>query len=237
MIRPEKLLDVDVLILCGGFGNRLRDVVKDKPKCLVPINGKPFIDILLDDYIEQGLNRFVLCVGHLHEKIIEYLKGRINCEIIYSIENNPLGTGGAIKKAIPFIESDNIVIANGDSICTVNYLRLMKYHCGKTSDFTMVLSEDHTRTDAGNVNINRDNRIVGFQEKNTKSRGYINSGIYILHKDCFKQFPNKDQFSLEYDYFPKLFSSVRCFGFPVDSALYDIGTPERLSIISRKFRI
>jgi D-glycero-alpha-D-manno-heptose 1-phosphate guanylyltransferase len=204
---------------------------------LAPINGKPFIGILLDDYIEQGLNRFVLCVGHLHEQIIEYLKDRDNCEIIYSIEDAPLGTGGAIKKAIPFIASDNIMIANGDSICTVDYLRLLKFHWGKNSDFTMVLSEDHTRQDAGNVKINRDNRIVGFHEKNTKSRGFINSGIYILHTDCFKQFPNKDQFSLEYDYFPKLISSARCFGFPVDSAVYDIGTPKRLAEINSKYRI
>ena len=85
------LLDFDVAILVGGLGTRLREVVKDKPKCLAPINGIPFIDILLDNFIEQGLNRFILCVGHLSEQIIEYLGDRRNCEIIFSIE--PMGMG------------------------------------------------------------------------------------------------------------------------------------------------
>lgn len=235
MIHPGQLLDVDVLILCGGFGTRLRDVVKDKPKCLAPINGKPFIDILLDDYIKQGLKRFVLCVGHLHEQIIEYLKDRNNCEIIFSIEETPLGTGGALKKAIPFVESDNILIANGDSICVIDYLRLLKYHLEKKSDFTMVLSKDHTRQDVGNVKIKIDNRIVAFHEKNTENEEFINSGIYLLQTDCFNKLPNEDKFSLEYNFFPELIASRNCYGFPVDSVLYDIGTPKRFAKINQVF--
>jgi len=228
MKMSNHLLDVDVVILVGGLGTRLREVVKDKPKCLAPINGKPFIDILLDNFIEQGFNRFILCVGHLSEQIIEYLEDWRNCEIIFSIEDVPLGTGGAIKKAKPFITSDNILIANGDSICAVNCLSLLKFHQRKTSDFTMVLSEDHKRQDAGIVKINRNNRIVSFHEKNNKNKGFINSGIYIMQTDCFNQMPTEYNFSLEYDFFPELINSARCFGFQVEDTVYDIGTPERL---------
>lgn len=228
MKMSNHLLDFDVAILVGGLGTRLREVVKDKPKCLAPINGIPFIDILLDNFIEQGLNRFILCVGHLSEQIIEYLEGRRNCEIIFSIEDVPLGTGGAIKKAKRFIASENILIANGDSICAVNCVNLLNFHRDKTSDFTMVLSEDHTRQDAGIVKIKRNNRIVSFHEKNDENKGYINSGIYLMRTECFNQMPSDYKFSLEYDFFPELINSARCFGFQLEGTVYDIGTPERL---------
>ena len=92
----------------------------------------------------------------------------------------------------------------------------------------MVLSEDHTRQDAGIVNIKRNNRIVSFHEKKDNNKGYINSGIYLMRTDCFNKMPSENKFSLEYDFFPKLINFARCFGFKVEDTVYDIGTPERL---------
>ena len=111
--------NIDTVILAGGLGTRLKSVLNDKPKCLAPINGKPFIDILLDYCIKQGFKRFILCVGYLKEQIIEYLNNRSDCEIIFSEEDEPLGTAGAIKNSEPFIKSDPILIMNGDSFINV----------------------------------------------------------------------------------------------------------------------
>ena len=97
MIPIVHLLDIDVLILCGGLGTRLRDVVKDKPKCLAPINGKPFIDLLLDDLVLQGFQRIVLATGHLSYQLEQHVKQRNDAEYIISREPEPLGTAGAIK--------------------------------------------------------------------------------------------------------------------------------------------
>lgn len=230
MKSSDQLLDIDVVILAGGLGTRLRVVIKDKPKCLAPINGKPFIDILLEHYIEQGLKRFIICVGHLHEQVTEHLKERDDCEIIFSLEDEPLGTGGAVKKAIPLVESENVLVANGDSICSVDYLSFLNFHRYKKADFSMVLSKDDARQDAGNVKIDKNAQIVSFNEKDAKGNGFINSGIYIMQTECFKQMPTENKFSLEYDLFPVLIKSAKCFGYAVDSKVYDIGTPERLEI-------
>ena len=104
------------MILVGGLGTSLQPALKDKPKCLALINGKPFIDILIDRCILQGLNRFIICVGHLKEQVIDHLDNRKDCEIIYSEEDKPLGTGGAIKKAHEYSVSNDTFIINGDTI-------------------------------------------------------------------------------------------------------------------------
>ena len=130
-----------------------------QPKCLVSINGTAFIDILLDSYISHGITRFIICVGYLKDQIINHLKGKENCEIIFSIEDHPIGTGGAIKKAKRYINSKMFIIANGDSICNIDYLKVIKFHKHNNSDFSMVLSENDSRDDAGNVKIDKDNMI------------------------------------------------------------------------------
>ena len=226
----DNILDIDVVILAGGLGTRLQPLLKNKPKCLVSINGTAFIDILLDSYISHGITRFVICVGYLKDQIIDHLKGKENCEIIFSIEDHPIGTGGAIKKAKRYINSKMFIIANGDSICNIDYLKVIKFHKHNNSDFSMVLSENDSRDDAGNVKIDKDNKIISFHEKNGESENLINSGVYILQYSCLKYMPDKESFSLEHDYFPLLITlyPCRCYGFPVNKKVYDIGTPERL---------
>ena len=115
------------MILAGGLGTRLQPVLKDKPKCLAPINGTPFIDILLADCIKQGLQRFILCVGYLKEQVIEHLSNRNDCEIIFSMEDKTLGTGGALKNAEPHIKSDPVLVMNGDSYVKYNINDLISW--------------------------------------------------------------------------------------------------------------
>ena len=106
-IKNINLTKIDTVILAGGLGTRLHSVLKDKPKCLAPINGIPFIDILLNSCIKQRLQRFIMCVCYFKEQVIKHLSERNDCEIVFSIEKEPLDTGGAVKNAEPFFQSNN----------------------------------------------------------------------------------------------------------------------------------
>ena len=103
---------MSAILLAAGLGTRLRSITDSVPKCLVPINGKPFIEILLDDCIKQGLRRFILCVGYLKEQVIEHLSQRNDCEIVFSLEEESLGTGGALKNAERHIKTDHFIVLN-----------------------------------------------------------------------------------------------------------------------------
>ena len=108
-----KVFNTDLIILCGGLGTRFREVREDIPKALAPIQGVPFIDLLLDDLIDQGFRRVILATGHLGDQLKKYVKRRTDAEYIISCEPIPLGTGGAIKFAEKHFRSKQILILNG----------------------------------------------------------------------------------------------------------------------------
>ena len=221
---------IDVLILCGGAGSRLRPLISDRPKGMALIGGRPFLDILVDDLLKQGFQRIIFCVGHLKEQIIEHFKSRKDVDFQFSEEDVPLGTGGAVKNALPRIHSNTILVLNGDSICTVNFIELILFHYDQASSATFVLADPQGRHDAGIVLIDDSNKVQSFLEKTSSSsscKGFINAGIYLLQLDNLLFSRIKSPFSLEHDIFPVLAKDYACYGFVVDSELVDIGTPER----------
>ena len=121
--------EIDVLILCGGAGSRLRPLISDRPKGMALIKGRPFLDIRVDDLLKQGFERFILCVGHLKEQIIDHFKARNDADFKFSEEGLLLGTGGAIQNALSMVYSNPVLILNGDSICAVNFGELLQFHC------------------------------------------------------------------------------------------------------------
>ena len=105
----------EAIILAGGFGTRLTNVT-DVPKPMAPINGVPFLQILLDDLLVKGITTFHLAVGHQHEIIVNYFGNNyMGCKVNYIIEDSPLGTGGAIKKALKTISAESVFVLNGDT--------------------------------------------------------------------------------------------------------------------------
>src|SRR5205809_170840 len=122
-----------IIILAGGLGTRLRSVVSDLPKCMAPINGKPFLSYVVDYFKTQGVENFIFSLGYKHEVIEEYLNTQYSTfNIQYSIEEEPLGTGGAIKKACCYAIEKNVLVANGDTLFKVNTSTLTAFHsmCG-----------------------------------------------------------------------------------------------------------
>ena len=223
-------VEIDVLILCGGYGSRLQPLIKDRPKGMALIGGRPFLDILVDDLLRQGFQSIIFCVGYLKEQIIEHYKLRKDANFQFSEENTPLGTGGAVKNALTLVKSNVILVINGDSICKVNFSDLIHFHYQQMSSATFVLSNPHDRYDGGTVCIDGSNKIHYFLEKKSNQSSFkslINAGIYLLDLERFSLSEENSPFSLEHNIFPNIVCECPCYGFVVDSDLIDIGTPER----------
>ena len=221
---------IDVLILCGGFGTRLRPVISDKPKVLAKIGNITFLDILIENLSLYRFKNFILCIGYLKDHIKEHYKNNNHdCNIIFSEEDKPLGTGGTIKNAEHLIKNNNFLVTNGDSICKIDYDSLKIFHVQKNSLISIVLSKNILKDDLqyGFIEIDDQQRIISFNEKSFKKEKLINAGIYMMNKKIFNHMPNRDYFSLENDLFPEIIKSNNCFGFVTNSKVIDIGTPKR----------
>lgn len=234
----KKLEDLDALILCGGLGRRLRAIVADRPKSMACISNKPFLDILVGRLSAQGIRRVILCIGYKGEVIKNYFGAKKSkLEIAYSQETEPLGTGGALKKAGHLIKSRGFFAMNGDTIGDVDLEKFYSFHKEKKSLLSIVLTRADNREDCGFVSINNSFRITAFNEKSNKLRfGLVSSGIYFMQKSIFKLMPKEESFSLEQDFFPCIIGNSRCFGFVTDSGFIDIGTPQRYRHAQRVLR-
>jgi len=223
---------VEVIILCGGKGTRLASVSGELPKALMPVAGRPFIDILLENLLQYGFRRFILSVGYRKDRIKEHFADQ-EFAVDFSEEETPLGTGGAVKQAAQMTSSPSFMVVNGDSICRTNYLEFFDFHVQKGGIMSMVLSRPQSREDCGFVEIDQTNRIVNFAERNRcRTDCLVNAGIYLMRRDILSHMPHQDRFSLEYDLFPKIVD-LGCYGFLSEGPLVDIGTPERLERAGR----
>jgi len=223
-------MDLDVVILCGGLGSRLKEVVSDRPKPMAQIGERPFLDILIDRFRQAGFRRFVLCAGHMAEQIESYYRTAPDgLRIVISRESMPLGTAGAVKNAEPHIRSDPFIVTNGDSLCTVDLPAFVRFHRQHDAVLSMVVASSQDPKDYGTVIVDASRRITGFQEKTgAGSNGWINAGIYLFSRQVLSRIPAGVKSSLECDIFPSLVDQP-CYAFMGDSPVLDIGTPQRLA--------
>lgn len=226
---------IDVVILAGGKGSRLQAIVSDRPKPMAEINGRPFLDILLNHFRGMGLGRFILCTGDRADSIEDYYKKKGGGDILFSREPLPLGTGGAIKNAEALINSDPFFVVNGDSFCRAYLPQFAEFHKKKGALLSIILVESDNTNEFGSVSIDHSNRIIGFEEKKEKNGvSYINAGIYLFKKEILYMIPANTKYSLEYDLFPNLVGKD-FYAFPTKERLIDIGTPERYEEAKRFF--
>lgn len=219
---------IDVLILCGGKGERLKHIVKDRPKPMADIDGRPFLDILIKYLRGYGFRSFILCAGYKGSIIRDYYTDRCgSLKITTLIEDKPLGTGGAIKNAESFIKSDPFLVLNGDSFCRLDYLEFLKFHLGENALYSMAVVKMFGNHDGGLVYLDNKSRVKKFEEKMKSGRaGYVNAGAYFLDRRIFTIIKQDKKTSLEYDVFPKLTEEL-FFGYVARVGLTDIGTPDK----------
>ena len=222
---------MEVIILAGGLGTRLRSEVKDVPKCMAPVAGKPFLWYLLKDLTKyEEVNRVILSVGYLREVIFEWIdhvKKEFPFEFVYAIEEQPLGTGGGIKLALSKSLTNDVVVLNGDTFFAVNLRELMKAHRLYPSTVTLALKAMQDFERYGRVIIDEvDNRIVEFKEKEYCKEGLINGGVYVINKlePIFEGLPEK--FSFETAVLEPQCKVGKLFGVVQEGYFIDIGIPE-----------
>lgn len=217
----------EAIILAGGLGTRLKSIVNELPKCLAPIRGKPFLGFLIEYLKGQGIEKFIFSLGHKHEMIEKFLKENYDSiSFKISLENEPLGTGGAIKLAISKSESADVLVYNGDTLFEINTELLGSFHTEKKSACTIALKPMENFSRYGIVELAEHNQIKFFREKAFYTKGLINGGVYILTAKKFadKNFPSS--FSFEKGYLEKYTGENNFFGQIQDEYFIDIGIPE-----------
>ncbi len=220
---------MQVIILAGGFGTRLQSVVKDVPKPMADISGKPFLSYLLTHLKNFGATDVVLSVGYLQEKIVEHFGDYfLGMKVSYAREDKPLGTGGAIVNSLQFIDKNKpVVVVNGDTFLQINYQNLLKFFAEKKSRLTLVLRKMDDCSRYGRVVIDENSLIQNFEEKSSEQKsGFINGGIYVLDPKIFSEFAISESFSFESDFLMKNLKSLEPQGFTVNEYFIDIGIPD-----------
>lgn len=234
---------MEVIILAGGLGTRLRSEVKDVPKCMAPVAGKPFLWYLLSDLKKYNdVNRVILSVGYLREVIFEWIptiQNEFPFSFDYSVEEEPLGTGGGIRLAMEKVTEDEVIILNGDTYFAVDLDLLLKQHRDNGMKLTLALKPmtnfdrygqvltfgDLMKHATENLNL-EDNNITEFKEKQPCAEGAINGGVYVMSKinDFMNNLPSK--FSFEKEVLEKNVPNKLIGGFKHNRYFIDIGIPE-----------
>jgi D-glycero-alpha-D-manno-heptose 1-phosphate guanylyltransferase len=219
----------EAIILAGGLGTRLKEVIGDDiPKSMAPVSGRPFLEYQLDYLHKLGVEKIVLATGYKHEVIEKHFGDHYNDQsIAYSVEDEPLGTGGAVKKAMEYIKGYSCYVLNGDTFFDVNLWKMANFHRAREAVASMALRKVGDVGRYGSVKIDLNNKIEEFSEKGDHTgMGFINGGIYILNRQAFLDLNLPDAFSLEKDYFEKYHDKLPMYGVRCYSFFLDIGIPE-----------
>lgn len=216
----------EAIILAGGLGTRLRSVISEIPKPMAPIGDTPFLYYLLKQLQYFNIRRTILSVGYKYETILEYFGYKFgDMELLYSVEDTPLGTGGAVKLATTQILGDEFILLNGDSFFGVDLEALNYLHVKKKAEISISLKPMNDFDRYGSVNVDLYNKILEFVEKKPCVCGLINGGIYVINKHVFDGI-NISKFSLEKDILEQYVKNGTIYGFLYNDFFVDIGTPE-----------
>ncbi|EGT3461027.1 NTP transferase domain-containing protein [Campylobacter coli] len=212
---------MQAIILCGGLGTRLKSVIKDIPKPMAPINDKPFLEFIFEYLKKQGIKEVILAVSYKYEVIQEYFKDEfLSIKIKYSIEKEPLGTGGAIKEALKFIKNEAYVL-NGDTFFDIDLTKLKL----NGNRICLALKQMNDFDRYGTVNVDKHGFVISFEEKVFKKQGLINGGIYLLKKDIFDEFSLEKKFSFE-EFLQENYKLLKIQTQIFNNYFMDIGIPE-----------
>jgi NDP-sugar pyrophosphorylase family protein len=220
---------VDVILLCGGAGLRLRSVIGNAPKGMAEVGGRPFLELLLRQIKRHGFERVILAVGYQCDVIRKHFGERaFGLDVAYSVEASALGTGGALRNAARLATSKDALIMNGDSYTDADLHRFVTDHLASGAEVSVVVVPADGRGDCGTVNVHPNGRLAGFVEKESAANGrYANAGIYMASLQILNDIPD-GQVSLERELFPRWLEEgreIRAFVSP--GTCVDIGTPER----------
>lgn len=219
------LTGVDAAILVGGLGTRLRGVIGDLPKPLAAVGGRPFLHHLLDRLVSNGVRSITLCSGYRADKVRESV-GHLwrGVSVNYSVEDTPLGTGGALAQARPFLHSDKVLLLNGDTWFEVDFAVLRRNVGDSKLGVSAVWAENASRY--GALDFNEEGILTKIQEKSgSPASGWINGGVYLFAQSALPV-DAEGGFSIEGDLIPRLARQKSVKVVPFRARFVDIGVPE-----------
>jgi NDP-sugar pyrophosphorylase family protein len=228
------LSGIQVAVLAGGLGTRIRGVLGDTPKCLAPINGQPFLDGLLSLLAHLGATKVVLCLGHLAHKVIEHLEQvppPAGLQVETVVETSPLGTAGAIRLALPKLDSDPVMVLNGDTWIDADWTGFVNSHQTAQAAISILCVEVENISRFGSMELDQDGRVLRYVEKDPSrtGSGLISGGVYLFSASSLTELAAESGPSLEQDFLqPRTPGGLHGFISP-GAAFIDIGTPESLA--------
>lgn len=216
----------EAIILAGGLGTRLRPAVSDLPKCLAPVGGRPFIKYVTDHFRREGIERFIFALGYKSAYFHNFFQAEFpDGGYVISQEEEPLGTGGAIRQACDRVEGETVLILNGDTFFRIALEELADLHAAKGAECTLCLKPMRDFDRFGVVELMDDGRVSRFREKQYYPSGLINGGVYALEKEALRRDEWPNVFSFEKDYL-EAGRAKRLYGLVQDHYFVDIGIPE-----------
>ena len=220
------VVQMQAIVLAGGFGTRLRARVSDLPKPMAPVAGRPFLEYVLDRLVASGVSQVSLATGYLSETIEQHFGCAYRgMPLRYSRERVPLGTGGAVLQALRGLPHGTTLVLNGDTWLDVDLATFFAW-CLKMPQSPGVVLREVPQTGRFGVVALDGERIVNFGEKCSSGRGWINAGVYGLSLAQLEPFDLPASFSLEIDLFQKHAAALQMRGYPTRGDFIDIGVPE-----------
>lgn len=226
--------NVTAYVLAGGFGTRLRQAVPDRPKALAEILGRPYIHHLLDGLAPLGVRRVVLCTGHLADMLEDGLGADYRgMELLYSREDAPLGTGGALALAFSRHPAELALCLNGDSLTDADLGAYLRWFEPRRESAALLLAPVEDAGRYGRVELDGAGRVTGFSEKGADGPGLISAGVYLLRPGALARLTPGEPASIEQDLFPALAAGGDLCGWATSARFLDIGTPESYAAAGR----
>ena len=220
------LSGIEVIVLAGGLGTRLRAAVPDLPKPMAPIAGYPFLYYLLRSLERQGFRRAILSVGFRGDAIRDHFGEHAGgLELRYCTEDQPLGTGGALRAAAQVASGDRVFAVNGDTFASVDCAAMAVQHTLSQDRLTLALMPVPDTARYGAVETTG-TRIQNFSEKDLSGPGWINAGVYLLERDLLEGLALPECFSFEHEVLRQRLDQLRPAAFFASGYFVDIGVPE-----------
>jgi len=228
----------EIMILAGGLGTRLQYLVHGLPKSMAPVNGRPFLEYLLDFLDKSGVDKVILSVGYRSEAIISHFGSKYrNLAIDYAIETKPLGTGGGIRLAMEKSTDRDVLVMNGDTLFLAEISEMLRLHKKSKAIVSIALRKVHNASRYGAIEVDQNMVIRNFREKSPiKQAGFINGGIYILNREFYISSTAPGNFSIERDCFAKWAPEGIMLGFPSEAYFLDIGIPKDYKRAQHEFK-
>lgn len=218
---------ISVAILSGGQGTRLASILPGQQKVVAEIKGHPFLEYILKQLNNADFKNIVFCIGYLGDQVRKAFGNNfLGSSLYYSQEDLPLGTAGAVVKALPFLKSEDVLIMNGDSFFECDLQSFYNFHLNKGANVSIILKQINDTSRYGRVRVDKNSQVVNFEEKReNRGHGFINGGIYFIKKSFILKIPKNKQVSFEKEIFPSWIGKGM-YGFESKGRFIDIGTPE-----------